>query len=171
MKKVILFAALSLAITSCETGKPEDRKDEANESTMKMSMASLTVDDEPVFIPKDTANRMIESFLNSVPVPERDSSLASLIINADSLRAYLNDTSLHITNLKIMLAHTLEYTNSKDNGRYAGYRYKALTAVLAGYNSSGNYVYFNGNGVMDNCGPCPDHCPTIGTAQGNYFPQ
>lgn len=119
------------------------------------------------FINKDTADVMIESYLESIS-KSPDTQLNCLIINADSLRSYLNDTS--IKNVKLMLAHTTAWINGGNMGRPARYKPNAFTIVLVGYNSAGNYVYYNGNQVMDNAMPCPSYCPISGTAQRNVLP-
>lgn len=120
------------------------------------------------FIPADTANKMIHSYLTSIG-GSSSTDLRSLIISAQSLRNYLNDTS--ITQVKVMFAHTLDYINAGNNGVPAGYTPGALTIVLAGYNSSGNYVYATGNMVMDYAKPCPTNCNTLGGTAANSLLQ
>jgi hypothetical protein len=118
------------------------------------------------FIPVDSANKMINSYLYSINSTVNDSDLRSLIINADSIRAYLN-VNPNIRNVKIMFAHTLNYINAGYGGQYAGYQSGALTIIMAGYDGSGNYVYMSmGSGAMviDHALPCPASCPGAGTA-------
>lgn len=152
MKKVIFFATLVFLAACKDNNPPTDPP------------APVT---DAVFLSKDTANRMIESYLQSIQ-RSTDTPLNCLIVNADSLRAYLNDTS--IKNVKLMFAHTSSWVNSAHEGRPAGYKAGALTIVLAGYNSAGDYVYYNGNEVMDNARPCPTLCPINGTAQQSLLP-
>jgi hypothetical protein len=44
-----------------------------------------------------------------------------------------------------------------------------MTIVIAGYNNSGEYVYYNNNYVLDHCAPCPYSCPS--GAAGSYLLQ
>ena len=157
MKKVLFFAMLVL-LASCKDNcnPPKDPpKDPPTPGT------------DTSFINKDTADVMIESYLQSIS-RATDTPLNCLIVNADSLRAYLNDTN--IKNVKLMFAHTQAYINAGNTGVPAGYKAGALTIVLAGYNRGGDYVYYNGNQVLDNAMPCPTDCPHTGTAQQNVFP-
>ncbi|OJW80279.1 MAG: hypothetical protein BGO69_05455 [Bacteroidetes bacterium 46-16] len=129
------------------------------------------VPDYTGFIPKDTANIMISSYLTSIAsdsTPKPAPNLNSLIIDAKELRTYLNNNR-NIAHVKLMLAHTLKYINEGNAGKYAGYRSDALTIVVAGYDSAGNYIFAPGNTVPDHCGPCPDFCPVSGTAANNLL--
>lgn len=111
-------------------------------------------------IPVDSANKMLGSYLNSIGYIDNDSTLRSLSFDADVLRSYLtaNPGGLNITNIKVMFAHTLDYINEGHGGVNAGYRSGALTLVMAGYDSEGNYILFN-NAIVDNAIPCPVNCP------------
>lgn len=161
MKKTAIAFPIFLAgvsFVSCQNN-PQQNKNEQH---------PLTTTDLPEsvrnhFIPVDSANKMIQSYLNSIA--NRDSAntqLQSLVMNADALREYLKDTS--IKEVKVMFAHTLNYINSGNNGQYAGYKANALTIIFAGYNSGGNYVLAPGNMVPDDTKPCPPSCPVTGTA-------
>jgi hypothetical protein len=173
-KTMMLTAAAALLLASCEGNKTNNEEPSNNESTT-VGVQSTETDTlgDPAgmrsFINKDSANRMISSYLESIPMADQSTSLASLIIDADSLRAYLNDTSLHIKKVKIMFAHTLPYINSGNYGVFAGYGIGKLTTVLAGYDSSNNYRFWGGNAVMDNGRPCPNTCPSSGTASSNIL--
>lgn len=112
-------------------------------------------DDTPTFITTDQANRMIQSYLTSINYPQRNYELRAVSVNADSLRQYLNDTS--IRRIQIMIAHRMDYIKSGGEGKKPPYGKFGLTAIVAGLNSSNNYVYHIGN-VMDNSLPCPDMC-------------
>jgi hypothetical protein len=117
------------------------------------------------FIPLDSANKMIKSYLVSVGAGAADTNLYSMSFNADSLRRMLNDESEgQIARVKIMFAHTLDYVNSGHQNQYCGYKIGALTLVIAGYDASGNYKYYPANRVMDVAMPCPALCPESGTA-------
>ncbi|MEO6831656.1 MAG: hypothetical protein ABI169_05620 [Chitinophagaceae bacterium] len=123
-----------------------------------------------VFIPTDSANKMINSYLQSVNSGSgNDSALHSLIFDADSLRAYLSNTS--IKHVKVMFAHTLEYINQKGSGHNVGYESGALTVIFGGYNAEGNYVFWQGNSVPNHGAPCPSNCVSSGNASSDLFPQ
>lgn len=137
-----------------------------------MSCSSRTVPSTPSveFIGLDTANRMISSYLNSINAGINDTDLRSLIINADEMRTYLEDTT--IREFKIMLAHTQAYINSGKQNQNAGYRSNALTFIIAGINRFGDYVFFeedNQSKVLDRGRHCPANCPA-GNAASPIFP-
>ncbi|WP_461789466.1 hypothetical protein [Pedobacter sp.] len=89
----------------------------------------------------------------------------------DQLRLYDTGTgSNKLEKLEIKFAHTLEYINSGHGNQFAGYRPGALTVVLVGINSAGNYVYFNNGLVIDHTTACPFTCPP-GTASSPLLPQ
>ena len=116
----------------------------------------------------DTANMMIESYLNSINYQNNDSDLHCLIISADSLRDYLNDKK-EIKYMKLVFAHTLDYIRSGHANQNCGYKINALTLVMVGFDAKGNYVYNNCGMVYDHATPCPAHCPPRGTAQNNVL--
>lgn len=105
---------------------------------------------------KDTANRMIQSYLNSINYPSSDNNLRSLTFDADTLRAYLADSK--IVTLKFMLAHRQSYMNSGYYGSNCGTRADALTFIIVGLDESDNYVYNSRSMVYDNTRPCPTDC-------------
>src|SRR5436305_263075 len=72
------------------------------------------------FIKVSDANLMISSYLNSINSTANDSDIRSFSIDADSLRAYLSNSS--IKNVKISFAHTLSYISAGNGGKYAGYQ-------------------------------------------------
>jgi hypothetical protein len=119
------------------------------------------------YIPRDSANKMIRSYLASID-EDNDSNnpnLNSLIMNADMLRDYLSNPQ--ITNVKLMFAHQLDYINSGNGGKNAKYSSNGLTIVIAGYNRLGNYVYAPGYMVCNHAMPCPRNCPVSGSASEN----
>ncbi|MDR3681764.1 MAG: hypothetical protein P4L41_17480 [Flavipsychrobacter sp.] len=120
------------------------------------------------FIPMDSANKMIGSYLASVNAPATDTALDCVIVDADMLRSYLNDTcNGKIKNVKFMLAHTLNYINTGHGGQYAGYKPNALTIIVSGYDATGNYILAAGNTVLDQGQACPVSCPISGNATNN----
>jgi hypothetical protein len=148
MNKLTIFFALALAaiFISCNQGK----------ETGRSKLTSATD-----FIPMDSANKMISSYLNSINYSVNDSSLQSIIIDMDQLRLYCDSTNItnRITHVKLMFAHNLSYINAGHINQPCGYNSNALTLILAGVNSAGNYVYFNTNMVIDHSSPCPHNCP------------
>ena len=115
------------------------------------------------FIPVDSANKMLESYLSSINADSDTSgNVQSFIMDADAIREYLSDNS--IKKVKIMFAHTLSYINSGHAGVNCGYRAGKLTIIMAGYDSDGNYIFTPDDKVPDRAEPCPTHCPVIGTA-------
>jgi len=146
MKKTVIALSIligGISLTACQNNNPQNIKDH--------------------FIPVDSANKMIRSYLNSIADSDTEKpQLQSLIMDADALREYLKDTS--IKEVKVMFAHTMDYINSGHGGQYAGYRPGALTIIFAGYNLQGNYVLAPGNLVPDGSSPCPPFCPGTGTA-------
>lgn len=124
------------------------------------------------FIPMDSANKMITSYQASVNGngPTVDTAINSLIIDANVLRSYLNDScNGNITQVKLMFAHTLDYINAGNFGRYAGYKPGAFTVVVAGYDAYGNYVMAQGMTVLDETQSCPALCPKSGAAANSYI--
>lgn len=113
------------------------------------------------FIPRDSANKMINSYLNSISANANDTNLHSICINMDQLRLYdeRSQGPGRIQHLKLFLAHKLDYVNAGNEGRPCGYSSNALTVVIAGYTANGSYVYLEGDKVLDHSTPCPHNCP------------
>jgi hypothetical protein len=151
-KKLLTFAAVTILYIAC---KPQSAhvhwRDNSCDSTNRVFSK---------FIPIDSANKMIGSYLNSLH--DTDSSLKALTVDMCQLNRYTEQltTQDHITNLKLIFAHTLEWINSGHANQDAGYKTGALTLIIAGYDSLGNYVYFNGNSVLEYMAPCPTSCPS-----------
>jgi hypothetical protein len=158
MKKVTLWLLGLITILALNAFSTEEASSEAYDVTY--------------FVKKDTANRMIQSYLVSVGYSDTSTvinnrNLEAIIMDAQSIRNYLKDTSIKA--VKVMLAHTQQYINSGNFGVPAGYRSGELTVVLAGYNGAGNYVFAPGGMVPDRGVPCPHSCQTIGTASSNLL--
>lgn len=122
----------------------------------------------PNFISKDSANKMIRSYLVSINDSMNTQDLRSLVLDAESMRKYLADTT--IKHVKFMLAHTLQYINSGNAGKPAGYTADELTIIMAGYDASGNYVYYDTEFILNRARPCPPLCPPTGTAAQPTLP-
>lgn len=160
---ILLFAGIT-SLYSCGTSTAHPSGGESSDPNPVS---------DPDFIRVDTANKMIASYLNSINYTQNDTDLRSLIIDADTLRTYLANSS--IKKVKIMFAHTLAYINSGHGNQPAGYKNTALTTVIAGYDASGNYVFYrypesSVDMVLDHSMPCPTNCPTSGTAASDLLP-
>ncbi len=107
------------------------------------------------FIPIAQANQMIESYLSSIGYPEKDDQIRSWILNADSLRLYLQDPS--IKNIKVSLAHQMDYINRGLKGRKPTDGEIPETIILFGIDEDNNSVTMRGR-AMDNAVPCPRAC-------------
>ncbi|MCD6064861.1 MAG: hypothetical protein K0R82_2772, partial [Flavipsychrobacter sp.] len=90
------------------------------------------------------------------------------IVDANALRYYLQNTNIKY--VKLLMAHKLNYINSGGRNKDAGYRGNALTIVISGFDSSGNYIYSPQGAVLDFSAPCPNNCPTTGTAAFDILP-
>lgn len=171
MKRVAFAFAIVAAFTACTD--PSSQQDNPTGDSTAPGITTLggSGDSNAAFIQKDTANKMIRSYLTSVGAPGNDSNLRSLILDASSLRSYLNTDpeGKKITKMKVMFAHTQSYINAGNTGRNCGYKSGALTVVLAGYDSAGNYVLYPGNMVMDRAVPCPSNCPSVGSASSDLI--
>jgi hypothetical protein len=169
----VILLSLIVCASSCNDScrNHNDRKEITCRPTRKCPPHLHDQADSSSFVSIDSANKMVSSYLASINYPQDDTDVYSLILNADSLRAYLSDT--RIKNIKIMMAQTLSYINNVGYGQYAGYQCGALTNVIVGYDSLGNYVYYISPGrppmVMDHMCACPNICPERGTAQSNLF--
>ncbi len=180
-----LFVSVSIGIVSTGCGDAnsvnDGAGDKASESSTAKRATSLSSEammmapgaNEPHFIIADSANVMISSYLNSISYQQNDSDLRSIIIDADSLRAYLSDAG--ITKIKIMFAHRLDYIHNGGKDQPAGYKNNALTFVIAGFDKNDDYQFFvptsGGSGLVLNHGvPCPTSCPPSGTASQDILP-
>ena len=136
----------------------------------KTDTCGTKTDSFSVFIPVDTANKMLASYLTSINYSQNDTDLQSLTVDAGQLRSYLNagTASDPITSIKLMFAHTLAFANSSRSGANAGYKNNALTIIIAAVKANGDYVYYTGNTVLDYTAPCPTHCPS-GQAASPYL--
>lgn len=116
------------------------------------------------FLRPDSANKMIQSYLDSRTNPEQ---LKSLIVDADALRYYLNNPD--IKHIRLMLAHKMSYVNGGHTGVSGPLDGQTITIVIAGFDANNNYIYSDQGAVMDFCQPCPNDCPQNGTAQYDIF--
>jgi hypothetical protein len=162
MRNIVLLSICCMLIGACRN--MQERKE--HNSTLQAATWNTNLDGYSRFIPLDSGNKMLDSYLSSIDAAENDTDLFAMILVADSLRAYLQNPD--VTHVKIMLAHSLEYINDGHQGQRAGYRNDALSLVIAGYNQWGDYVYHNGM-VLERSMPCPTNCVTSGTASNNLL--
>lgn len=163
-KHLITVAAGTLLFITCKN----ENKDPSGAARENIRTVTVTADTSfSRFIPKDSANKMISSYLASINAPYNDTALRSVIIDVNQLRRYIDSMpgSNQITNVKLMFGHTLSYINAGHSGQYAGYTSGKLTLIISAYNANGTYVYFNNNEVVDFGMPCPSNCPS-GDAAG-----
>lgn len=103
------------------------------------------------------ANEMIGSYLSSVSYPSYDTALRSLTFDADTLRGYLQDTS--IKTLRFYVAHTPAYAASlATKGKYAGLSPSAVTFIIAGLNHNDQVVPNRRGEVYEHMMGCPMTC-------------
>jgi len=145
------FCAISCSLAACQPKTSES----PNPHTGDSHRISL-----------DSANRMISSYLGSLDSSAPIADLRSVVFDAAQLRKYLSDTA--ITQVKISLAHKLQYINAGNQNVMGGYRSDAITLIISAVDHSGNYI-FPGNQVMDYAMQCPVLCP-VGTAASALFP-
>jgi hypothetical protein len=174
MKQTLVAIALIGILFTAACNQPNSSKTVQSDTTVAKTLSNRggaggasgpTGPSGSAFIPLDTANKMLGSYLNSLQ--RNDSDLHSIIISATSLRAMLADTE--IVSVKLMFAHTLSYINAGNGGHNCGYKSNALTIIISGYNGSGNYIYYPENMVVDNGVACPAHCPSVGTAASDLL--
>lgn len=170
-----LIIALALLLTSCNQTNSTGTSQEDKTKTTPIAMNHISRKSLPPrksltcqFIPIDTANKMLLSYLNSINYTQNDSDLHSIIFDADMVRRLALDS--RVKNIKIMFAHSLEYINAGGKDINCGYQSKELTLILSGYDSDGNYITPD-NTVLEMGSPCPPSCPTEGTAANDLFPE
>lgn len=121
----------------------------------------------------DTANRMIQSYLTAINSTVNTEEIRSLEFDADVLRAYLAQhlasKNKRIEKIKFIFAHSLDYVNSGNAGKRPDTNSHALTFVIVGVDSAGNYVYTKNGAALDFAQPCPPRCPVQGTSSSNLL--
>jgi hypothetical protein len=136
------------------------QKSESRPSTL--SSSSVVGTNYSIFVPKDSANKMIQSYLNSINYTNNDTDLRALVIDMDQLTKYIDSAQTAgkpIRHIKLFFGHTLEYINAGHANQPCGYRSGNLTLIVAGYDSLNNYTYYMTNEVLEYCMPCPNSCP------------
>lgn len=172
MRNIILFITLCVLATACQ------KKHETASMTPQVASFSSanamrtagTKDSDWAFIPIDTANRMISSYLTSINYPANDTEIRSIIIDGDALRSYLTSPAgQNISQVKIIFAHNTKYINSGNYGKRPPMGADATTFVMAGFNDDGAYIPYYNYRVLDHSTPCPTSCPTVGAAANNLL--
>jgi hypothetical protein len=164
MKKTLPFFAALIFLFSCHGNGHGGHGNNDSGSCMGSGSTSQ-------YISIDSANKMIKSYLASIPDSMADSNLECVIISADSLRRLVDGTSTSKpTYIKLTFAHTLNYINAGNYGKPCGMKPNAMTVIVSGFTATGNYIYqpYN-NMVLDNGTPCPANCPSAGTACADTF--
>jgi hypothetical protein len=170
MKKYIIFIFCTFLLACGQGTQNAEQGADSSQQVAAMFTDSSSGGGNP-FIPLDTANMMIKSYLNSINYTQNDTLLHSVIVDANALRSYLSSAAAGVSGkVKISFAHTLDYINNGGANQYCGMQSGKLTLILSAVNDAGNYVYFNGTSVMDRGVPCPHHCPVEGTAARDTFP-
>lgn len=158
MKKqfFILSSVLLAACQNAQTTVPNE--------TDTAKVQQIVSRQESSFIPVDSANKMVTSYLASVNHPQNDSAVLSFTFSASELRRLLDSVD-HPDSLKevqIRLAHSLDYINNGPHATPAGFNKNALRLLISGVDNKGNTILLN-NEVMNYSMPCPNSCPP-GTA-------
>lgn len=159
MRNTLTLITALLIFQACQSGKDSGSKttDDSSENTKRLGIPDGEVHSD--FIPIDTGNKMLSSYLNSIDYSDNDTDLHSLVISASQLKQYLNTAPDSIAYFKLMFAHKLSYVNAGHVNTNVGYSRNAFTIIIAACDTYGNYIYANGNQVLDYSSPCPPGCP------------
>lgn len=165
MKKTISIFALMLSLASCQSTEEQTTKTDDGAAKSVATLMSGTSS----FISVDSANKMLNSYLNSISYQTNDSDIRSMTFNAADLRRLLDSmqNSSTISEVQIKFAHKLKYINDGHGNQPAGYNKDALTLLLIGVNASGDYVN-QATSIINHGRPCPNTCPP-GTAGNPFF--
>jgi len=173
-RKIVIALTLLTVVFACnkqkQTVTPQTQAVSETSTQNRHSGARLG-DSSSLFISQTEANQMISSYIYSINNDTNNNAnnpdLHALIVNADSLRAYLANPA--IKKVKLIYAHTMSYINAGNYGVHAGYSANAMTMILAGIDAQGNFVYFGqAQRVLDHVVPCPTSCPA-GSAGNDLF--
>lgn len=120
----------------------------------------------------EDANRMIKSYLNGIGYPQNQSAIRSWTLDADALRSFICEgNGAEMSKIKLMLAHTMEYTNAGNEGKSSMDKGDALTLIIVGVDEENNYIYSPEGDVLDFCQPCPTQCLETGDAANDLLTQ
>ncbi len=165
-RKIAITLALLSIILACNKEKQTvtpNSAQAASETTTENRHSGARAGDSSLFISQTDANQMISSYIASIGNDPNNTlqnpSLHALVVNADSLRAYLANSK--IKSVKLIYAHTMSFINAGNYGKYAGNSANAMTIILAGVDIQGNFTYFGQQQkVLDHATPCPYTCPS-----------
>lgn len=165
MKKLFVWsvATMQLMVTAYMAGACTKSAAQSNQNPGN-NQGNNQNNQHSVPIPSDQANEMIQSYLDGINSTVNTNKTRAFVCNADSLRAYLSNSS--IKNVKLFLAHNMDWINGGYQGQQPGANDNALTIVIAGMDSLNNYVpidtLMTAQGmvkrVLDRLDPCPDDC-------------
>ena len=162
-KNLLLVMSAVLLIIACSK-KNADISPDNNKAQKPCNYSSYaTMGLDSPFLPPDTANIMIESYLNA----RGSDDVKSFFVDANALRYYLQNED--ITPVSLMMAHKLNYIRTGGEDLYDGLNYESLTIVIAGIDASNNYIYSPQGAVMDFTLPCPVSCISSGTAASDLL--
>lgn len=163
--RMLLVMMMALVVYACnkKSATVDTNLNQAGNKPDFRSYALMGLDSP--FLSPDTANVMIQSYLNDLD--NSGAQLKSLIVDANALRYYLQNTN--ITKVRLMFAHKLSYVRNQGSDGLPDMDYRALTIVIAGIDANNNYIYSPQGAVMDFCQPCPLECPSNGTAAGDLL--
>lgn len=174
MKRTLqLMAPIAYLFAACTHAEPpkvqpvKHPRNTAMAKTVAVGTLPNRADSFSKFIPLDSANKMLQSYLASINYLQNDTELHSIIFKAADLRQMLADPKT--SNVKIMFAHTLDYINAGGSGEYCGYKSKELTVIISSYDSAGNYTYTPAGKVLEMGAPCPTSCPKMGNASNDLL--
>lgn len=169
----LIVITISLSAFKADAKKNGDNKDCNPENPQAQSYSTSgggggTLLNPNYFIPVDSANKMLQSYLVSINADvDTNQNLQSIILDADAIREYLSNPS--IRKVKVMFAHRLDYINSGHFGVNCGYTSGGLTIILAGFDANNNYIFAPGDMVPDRGTLCPPGCVNSGTASDMYL--
>lgn len=166
MKQILLLASAAMTLTLTQSCNRHEAATDPGANSVKTYVTNPGVShnagrlvtegySKPIAI--DSANKMISSYLTSVGYPYVDSTIRSLSFDADTIRNYLQNSS--ITTLKFYLGHQLSFlSNGANFGKNIGMQPGKLTVICVGLDDNGNVVRNTSNGVYEHAMPCPNSC-------------
>lgn len=170
MKQLLVLAITIALLSACNGNRHEflNALPVGSASARAGSPGTGRVCSKPVAIP--VANRMIQSYLSGINASINRNAVRSWEVSADTLRRYLSgENGKKIVRLKLMLAHTMAYIHSGNEGRREPVNSHDVTIVMVGVDAGNNLVYNGENMPYDYAMPCPPEClgdtsEVIGTA-------
>lgn len=127
--------------------------------------SNLLSDSFSYWIQMSTANDLIDSYLNGIN-SSSDTLIKSFLLDAASMRHYLLDSS--IQQFKLILAHTA-HIEATSPDVYHGLKAGSITCIIVGVDALGNYVYRDGDLVVNRMLGCPHNCLSVGSAANDLL--